>query len=210
MQLDSRGSQRRVRDTLVVTCGGDCKSLPKAKTSRVDWGLYLCHSEPMRFRGSKIPKSKEKHLFGIVPGMSGSQICLCVAFLLGKQGNTYKQNFQKVSGQPRDNPVNILLMCLLVYCLVFFFGGGGFLALLQGASRFLALFNDFGIQFRFDHTCTCPFHCFRNLCPGCNRKWLDYTLEIALTLLTMVFIPKNYTYTFNSFRITHVIQQLQE
>ena len=54
-----------------------------------------------------------------MPGKGGGQICLCVAFLLGKR-ETHKQKSQEISGQCRDNPLNTLFMCFLVL-----FGEGG-------------------------------------------------------------------------------------
>ena len=39
-------------------------------------------------RGAEKKTNKHKQLLGIVPGMGGGQICLCVAFFLDKKGNT--------------------------------------------------------------------------------------------------------------------------
>ena len=51
--------------------------------------------------------NKHKQLLGIVPRKGGGQICLCVAFFLGKKGNTLTKflgNLRKVPGQSRDSP----------------------------------------------------------------------------------------------------------
>ena len=47
--------------------------------------------------------NKQKQLFGIVSGMGGGQICLCVAFSWGNS-ETHKQNSQEISGKCRDSP----------------------------------------------------------------------------------------------------------
>ena len=39
-------------------------------------------------RGTKKKTQKPEQILGIVPGMGGGQICLCVALLLGEKGNT--------------------------------------------------------------------------------------------------------------------------
>ena len=51
--------------------------------------------------------NKYRQFFGIVPGMGGSKICLCVAFFSGEKRETQKQNSQEVSGKCRDNPGTI-------------------------------------------------------------------------------------------------------
>ena len=76
-----------------------------------------------------------------------------------------------------------------------------------GAPGLHALLNDFGINFRFDHTYT--FNCLGiNIKSVIGALW-DYTCtpEIALTLLNWNEFLKYYiyTYTFISFQITNVI-----
>ena len=61
-------------------------------------------------------KTNHKQLFGIVPGMDRGQICLCVAFFLGRKGkhiNKLPGNQRKVPGQSRGHPVKhfFLLTC---------------------------------------------------------------------------------------------------
>ena len=53
-----------------------------------------------------------------------------------------------------------------------------------GCSSLHGVLNDFGISFRFDYTYTYTLFFVGHAFPGCNRKWLDctYTLEITLPL----------------------------
>ena len=67
--------------TKIYGCNGQIIGQPRK--GNVD---KMSEKMSKRFRGEKT--NKHKQLFGIVPGMGGGQICLCVAFFLGKKGNT--------------------------------------------------------------------------------------------------------------------------
>ena len=59
------------------------------KVDKIILVLYRKVLENPKFQGRK-KNNKHKQLLGIVPEMGGGggQICLCVAFFLGKKGNT--------------------------------------------------------------------------------------------------------------------------
>ena len=79
-------------------------------------------------RGEKT--NKHQQLFGIVPGMGGGQICLCVAFFLGEKGkhiNKIPRKSQKsagtVPGQSRDYTGQSGENFVYVFCCLLVFSG---------------------------------------------------------------------------------------
>ena len=80
------------------------------------------HQDLSRTKKGNEKNNKHEQPFGIVPGMGGGQIGLCVALVLGEKGKHINKNPRKfhenagtVPGQSRDNPVKNLFMCFLVY-----------------------------------------------------------------------------------------------
>ena len=82
----------------------------KRPCSAVFWNSQVLFGPPEkgekgRFLGGQRTH-KHKQLLGIVPGMGGGQIGLCVALFWGEKGNT-QTKFPRFSGKCRDSPGTI-------------------------------------------------------------------------------------------------------